>query len=337
MAGAFEDAVAAHRAGDFEAAERGYLPFAHHPIALHNLATLYNAAGRFAEAEAAFRQVLNAKPDFAASEHSLAMLWLGGGDYAKGWPAYEARRRVPGAYLPPAPDLPEWRGENLRGKRLRVYGEQGFGDQIQLSRLFPALAAQGAEVSFVCSPILQPLFRRLDVAVFAGAAGAEFPDADYWILIGSLPWRLGLEADGIPPPTDLRLPLTAGGGTGVVARGRPTHVNDANRSLDLSAAARLLALGRELSPEATGARDFLETARIVAGLDRVISVDTAIAHLAATLGKPTWILLPARGVDWRWGRSGPSSAWYPSARLFRQAIHGDWSPVLTEIEALVSA
>ncbi|MCI3134150.1 glycosyltransferase family 9 protein [Phenylobacterium aquaticum] len=333
MAGAFEEAVAAHRAGDFETAERGYRAFAHHPVALHNLAVLYNAAGRFAEAEAAFRKVLKAKPDFAASEHSLAMLWLGAGRYAQGWPAYEGPPAVPGAYLPPAPDLPEWRGEDLRGKRLRVYGEQGFGDQIQLSRLFPALTQLGAEVSFVCSPILETLFAPLGITVVGGREGVALPEADCWTLIGSLPWRLDLREATIPPPTDLRVPLGAGGGTGVVVRGRPTHANDANRSLNAEDAARLLALGRDLSPEATGAMDFLETARIVAGLDRVISVDTAIAHLAATLGKPTWILLPARGVDWRWGRQGEGSVWYPTVRLFRQPAHGDWSAVLGEIEA----
>jgi ADP-heptose:LPS heptosyltransferase len=103
-----------------------------------------------------------------------------------------------------------------------------------------------------------------------------------------------------------------------------------------AAAARLRALGRDLSPEATGARDFQETADIIAGLDLVISVDTAIAHLAASLGKPTWILLAQVGTDWRYERGRDECRWYPSGRLFRQPMAGDWDSVLSAVEAALA-
>jgi ADP-heptose:LPS heptosyltransferase len=104
-------------------------------------------------------------------------------------------------------------------------------------------------------------------------------------------------------------------------------------------AERLLALPGAVSlhPDDTGARDFAETAEIVRGLARVVSVDTAVAHLAAAMGKPTWILLPAVGTDWRWLRDRRDSPWYPSAELFRQQRPGEWEPLLAEIERRLAA
>jgi hypothetical protein len=126
------------------------------------------------------------------------------------------------------------------------------------------------------------------------------------------------------------MPLSVGDGVGVVPVGSPTHANDRNRSLPPDAAARLLRLGRDLRPEATGARDFLETAEIVARLDLVITVDTAVAHLAGAIGKPCVVLLADPG-EWRWG-SGERSPWYPEFTLFRQPEPGNWAVVLDRLE-----
>ncbi|MBS0331803.1 MAG: hypothetical protein JSS35_03470, partial [Proteobacteria bacterium] len=153
----------------------------------------------------------------------------------------------------------------------------------------------------------------------------------------------GLSLEQIPKAPYLRPPAGApaeGGGVGVLTRGRPEHPNDANRSLGPEAAARLLALpgARSLHPDDTGAADFADTAALIAPLDLVISVDTAVAHLAAAMGKPTWILLPAFMNDWRWMEARSDSPWYPTARLFRQpAMDSGWSPVLDDVEAAFAA
>lgn len=119
---------------------------------------------------------------------------------------------------------------------------------------------------------------------------------------------------------------------GVCWKGNKEHANDANRSLDPRSARRLRRLGMSLLPEHTGAWDFQDTADIIAGLDLVITVDTSVAHLAASLGKPTWILLPFVETDWRWMKGRTDSPWYPSATLYRQPAPGDWASVLDRIE-----
>ena len=334
----FAEAFAAHQKGDLAQAERGYRGLIRSkPLeAQHNLGLVLGQAGRFRDAEAAFRAALAAS-DNARSRYALADLVLADGRYAEGWPLWEARRDLPDLRIPrPDAAYPEWRGEDLAGKRLLVMGEQGLGDSIMFSRYFAPLKARGAEIVFVCPPELHRLMARLGVEV-AGAgeqADARAIAADYWVLTGSLPVRLETTLETIPPPAAFAgLPQGSGGGVGVVARGAPLHRNDHNRSLPPRLAQRLLKHGRDLTPEATGAKDFEDTARIVADLDLVIAVDTSVAHLAGSMGKPVWVLLPARDTDWRWLRGRDDSPWYPSARLFRQRVSGDWEPVLRRVEA----
>ncbi|MGA0604941.1 hypothetical protein ACO2Q0_02990 [Phenylobacterium sp. VNQ135] len=126
---------------------------------------------------------------------------------------------------------------------------------------------------------------------------------------------------------------------GVMCTGNPAHGNDSNRSLPATAARRLLDIrgAINLAPEVSGASDFLDTAEIVAGLDCVITVDTSVAHLAGTIGKPTFVLLPSVGVDWRWMRGRSDSPWYPSVTLVRQAEGESWNSVLDRAIALAEA
>lgn len=330
----FDRARAARGAGDIAGAEALLREaMAEEPAkAANELGTLLFALGRDAEAEALFVEAMTAAPQWAKPRFNLGLVRLALGDYEPGWALHEARRHVPesGTRELPLP-FPEWRGEPLAGKRVVVLGEQGFGDQIMFARFLPMLRGAGAEVRYFCGAEVAPLFE---------GATSELSDEeawDHWILAMSLPDRFGTRLDNLPPPLAPDVKVTTGGGIGVMARGRPEHGNDANRSLDPASAARLLALGRDLSPAATGAKDFLETARIVAGLDLVISVDTAVAHLAASMGQRTWVLLPSVGADWRWLRDRTDSPWYPSAVLFRQAAGGGWSGVLDAVEAAVEA
>lgn len=337
----FKEANAAHLAGDWAEAERRYraLTELKPSWAYHNLGVVYVATGRLDKAEAALRAAMAADPAQPATKHSLGMLLLSLGRYAEGWPLYEARREVAALRINrPNPPYPEWRGEDLAGRRLLVVTEQGLGDQIQYARFLPQLVARGAQVTFACAPSLAPLFDGLGATLAPVTEGFALPDADYWTMMMSLPLRLGLtleQVSGAPYLAARGAP--AAGGVGVVTRGAASHANDRFRSLDPTSAAELLALGRDLAPEATGAKDFLDTARIVAGLDLVISIDTSVAHLAGAMGKPVWILLSAVETDWRWLRGREDSPWYRSARLYRQAAAGDWAPVMRRVAADLAA
>jgi len=325
-------ALAAHRAGDLRTAEAIYLTILDNRSAAYNLAIIYGARGRHADAEALLSPLVEADPGWAPACNALSKQLLMQGRYAQAWPLHEGRRSDPAI---PRLSLPEWIGDDLAGRHILVMGEQGFGDQIMFARFLEPLRARAGRVSLVIGTALASLLAHPEMDVVAARADARMPQSDCWTLICSLPGLMGVTLETLPPPVRLDVTLGAGGGIGVVTRGRPSHYNDAHRSLDPAAASRLLALGRDLAPEATGARDFRETAEIVAGLDLVISVDTAIAHLAASLGKPTWILLPAFGADWRWMTARSDSPWYPSARLFRQQAPGDWSSVLDRVEQVL--
>lgn len=294
-------------------------------------------SGELAAAESDLRAALSLAPNDPRIRVLLGEVLLSLGRYSEAWPFTEARLDVPelGSSRPPLEE-PEWRGEALDGKRLLIVGEQGAGDQIMYARFAPVLQAQGADVSVLCLPSLARLFAgSLGVRVFAMSGRVDLPDPDLWVLSASLPARLGVTPETIPPSPYLSAPSrVVGAQLGVMTRGNPRHPNDAWRSLPEDQAGRLLALpgAIDLSTTATGAADFLDTAQIIAGLDLVISVDTSVAHLAGALGKPVWILLPAFGNDWRWMEGRADSPWYPTARLFRQSRPHTWSDVVDKVE-----
>ena len=139
-------------------------------------------------------------------------------------------------------------------------------------------------------------------------------------------------------PADRRAAWTDWSGVGLVWKASPTGFNARNKGLPDDLARRLLDAGaRSLHPEDTGVKDFADTAAIVEQLDLVISIDTSVAHLAGAMGKPVWTLLPRLHTDWRWMTGRTDSPWYPSARLYRQAVPGDWDAALAEVEADVRA
>jgi len=324
----FEQAFAAHQAGDFATAELGYRGFAT-TQAFHNLGTVYKQTDRLAEAEAVFRKLLAQRPGFVGSQHSLSMVLLAQRRYAEAWPLYEARRAVLNM-ADPLCDYPEWRGEPLAGKHMVLVGEQGLGDHLMFARWIPALRAQGARITVACDPTsLGRVYEACGAAVHPRTrASQRLPDADVWAFIGSLPLKLG----AVPPAAAayLDLPRRGGAGVGVFTHGNPANTVDRFRSLDEASAAALLALGRDLAPAATGARDLMDTAEIIAGLDLVITVETSVANLAGSLGAPCWVLLPRVAMDWRWN-DGCHSDWYPDAKLYRQETAGDWGPVLDAV------
>lgn len=326
-------ATAAHQAGQWAQAERLYRALQQgrpsSPTAL-NLGLVLEDQRRWADAEAVYRDMLRREPNDPVMRRQLAFLLLRLGRYAEGWPYYEARYDKPGDRRRPNLSFPEWQGEPVNS--LVIWPEQGLGDQIQYIRYVKPLMDRGVLVTVVCTPALQRLFAPLGCEIIVAEGRVDIPARDAWVLSASLPLRMGTTLETIPPAP--YLPGAEGGqGVGLAVRGAAIHPDDANRSIPEDMAAALAALPgvRRLEQDATGARDLAETAEIIRGLETVITVDTALAHVAGAMGKPTWLMLPYKG-DWRWLTDRTDSPWYPSIRIFRQPAPGDWTSVVADIQ-----
>jgi tetratricopeptide (TPR) repeat protein len=342
-------AGAARAAGDLATAERLYAEavarFPGEPEPHHHLAGVYRTQGRLDLAEAEYRRTLALAPGAPTTQRAFAVLLLAQGRYPEGFALLEARHELAGMKKPDLP-FPEWRGEDVAGKRLLIWPEQGYGDQIQFARFAKVLKERGAEVTLLCHPeLVRLLAASLGVQVLAAVGAVEFPDPDYWVMQGSLAARLGVTVEAVPNAPYLRAtevwpPLGPGFKAGLKTTGNPGHSNDAHRSLPPDQARRLRELPArivELDPAATGARDFADTAAIIDQLDLVISVDTSVAHLAGAMGKPVWVLIPAVEPDWRWLLKRTDSPWYPSMRLYRQRPAEAWEAVIDRVAADLAA
>ncbi len=333
-----------------------------HPQILTNRGHALRRLDRPEQALVDFAAALAAAGEFAEAHFEAAMTRLTLGDFARGWKQYEWRWKT-GAFARHRRSFrqPLWLGhEPIAGKTILLHAEQGFGDTIQFIRYAPLLAGQGANVICEVQPELMPLLSQLDdVSVIA--KGEALPAFDLHCPLLSLPLAFGTRLETIPanvpylaPRADRvahwreRLPPD-GPRAGFVWSGSPTHKNDANRSIALKQLAslfeapplRCLSLQTELRaadretlrelPElmhlGDKIGDFADTAAIISLLDVVISVDTAVAHLAGALGKPVVILLP-HAADFRWMRQRADTPWYPSAKLLRQPAFGDWASVI---------
>lgn len=299
------------------------------------------------------------------------------GDFKRGFEDYESRlttseNKQPMFGLPPEK---RWQGESLEGKTIVAWCEQGFGDTIQFLRFLPALVALGARVQLVIQTGLEPLIAIPGVEVLPG--GTNLDNYDYWTALMSLPLMLGVtREDEFPDPWFPEVPEdrlvaaakwldtlreTLDGETktlvGVCWSGYFKHKNDEHRSIPFKMFSRLfdvpnhvfvsLQQVRQEDDAAVAAignklihpkiNDWSDTAALTLFLDRVITVDSAVAHLAGSVGTPTTVLIPAFCTDWRWGIERSDTAWYPNMVLWRQQKIGDWAGPISRIRHVIDA
>jgi tetratricopeptide (TPR) repeat protein len=345
-----------------------------HVPALSNRGGALCALGRFDEALASYDKARAIQPDFADCRFNRALLLLLlRGASAEGWREYEWRRRLP-SWVPRHFTTPEWHGEDLRGKRLLLYAEQGLGDTLQFARFAPRLAEHGAAIVLEVQPSLARLMAGIPGVARIVRQGEPLPAIDCHLPLMSVPLVLGLDEARIPSEVPyLRAEPTRVAAwaahlpdgefrIGIAWQGNPRRKIDRGRSIPLATLAPLAAipgvrlvslqkhagveqlaelpLGMQVAtlgpPFDSGPDGFLDTASVMMHLDLVLTSDNTIAHLAGALGRPVWVML--KDVpDWRWMLDRPDTPWYPTARLFRQTRRDDWDEVIARATAGVAA
>ncbi|MBF0346404.1 MAG: tetratricopeptide repeat protein [Magnetococcales bacterium] len=329
-----------------------------HPEVHANMGALYLEQGQWDQALDWFNRVLAIRPDHPEGHLGLGLYHLTQGALEPGWQHYEWRWRTRG-FIHHGHRQPPWQGEPLPGKNLLLHCEQGYGDSIQFIRYVPLVKkATGAKVVVFAPPPLFRLFATVAGIDHLSTHLDQLPACDAQVPLLSLPYLLGTTLATIPASIPYmgadpslipfyrdHLRSMPGFKIGIAWRGNPKHKNDYQRSMNPSflrplcsvAGCCLVNLQKDPTPAEQAVfagcdhfidlsgmlHDFADTAAVVANLDLVIAVDTAIIHLAGAMGKKAWLLLPRVG-DWRWLRQREDSPWYPGLRLIRQLTPGQW-------------
>jgi hypothetical protein len=335
-----------------------------------NLAICLANRGEMDQALAEFKKAIELDPNNVCAHDGLGLTLLMMGDLQNGWREQEWRWLKhdfpPNRY----PNATHWHGEDLAGKTLALYVEQGYGDVIQFCRYVPLLADRGARVYMESVEALGQLMQRS----LPGLAGMfpvnQPPPHDFLCPLMSVPMWYGTTLETVPAPVGYLKPdpreveiwrgffsTDPSLKVGIAWAGRPTHKNDLNRSTTLAAFAPLAAVpdvtfyslqkgqqaeqaaqppaGMRIIDLSSRLTDFEVTTAVISNLDLVIAVDTVVIHIAAALGKPAWPILPFC-PDWRWLLGRSDSPWYPTMRLFRQPRRGDWTPAIREVAAALA-
>jgi tetratricopeptide (TPR) repeat protein len=315
---------------------------------------------------ASYNQAIAIKPDYAEAYWNKSLALLLGGDYINGWQFYEWRwQRDVFATLKRDFPQPLWLGTpSLLNKSILLHGEQGFGDTIQFFRYAKLVSDLGAQVILEVQKPLITLLTDLDGVALLTSKGEKLPEFDFQCPLMSLPLAFKTTIDTIPTRNpyifsklakvamwEAKLGNRIRPRIGIVWSGNLKHKNDHNRSISLKQLllylpdnCQYVSLQKGLSLDdgkvlhanphilnfAHELRDFSDTAALTDLLDCIVSVDTSVAHLAAALGKKTWILLP-NDPDWRWLLEREDSPWYPTVKLYRQPVPGDWFTVLSRV------
>jgi Flp pilus assembly protein TadD len=331
--------------------------------------TTLQALKRLNEALASYDKTIALKPDYADGYRNRALVRLLMGRYREGWSDYEWRWGAKGS---PSRRLdinvPTWQGEDLTGRHLLVFSEQGLGDVIQFVRYLPLLTKPEGKITFLVPAKLTRLLRPSIQAVEIIGGLNEAHHLDLQVALLSLPYRFDTELSSIPnkvpylkaePELEARWSARIGAHgfkIGIAWQGNPSGTIDEGRSVPLQdfvplsriPGVRLISLQKHVGLDQladlpkdveietldddfdSGLDAFIDTAAVMTNLDLVITADTAIAHLAGALGRPTWVALK-HVPDWRWLLDREDCPWYPTARLFRQSRRDDWASVFARI------
>lgn len=327
-----------------------------------SLAEALDRAGRSRDALACLTEVVRCTPNHVVARWNRSLLLLRGGDLRAGLSDFEWRWRLPD-HRPRRWGRPPWDGQPQREATVLIHAEQGLGDTLMYTRWLAAVAARAGHVVLECQPSLTRLMARAFPAMTVVGRGDPLPAFDRHAPLMSVPYLLGVTAprDHAAPVPYVRGEPRQGWAeqgmdwprVGLVWQGGPGMTAAASlRSIPFAALAPLWAVRPvawfslqvgaaaadvaeapvPITPLAPRIHDFADTADLMAGLDLVVTIDTAVAHLAGAMGVPTWILLKA-AADWRWFLDRADSPWYPSATLIRQDRPGDWAPVISAVAA----
>jgi tetratricopeptide (TPR) repeat protein len=334
----------------------------------NNLGNCYLKSNRIAQAQNHFLETLAINASHKEAPWNLGFASLLMGDYARGWSGYE-HRLSQHEIASKNWSLPRWSGIPKPGARILVHSEQGLGDTIQFARYLHLLRDCGMKVDVFCQPPLTSLLASIHGLASCTSNWAELTSnytesqpGDCEVPFPSLSYHFKTRLENIPNQVPylfvdpvkrenwrqlFAAKATTSKRIGIVWQGNPKHRNDHNRSIPVGALGDLLetpgfqfvGLQKDVAhirvPDhifdiSALLSDFSETAAAIEQLDLVITVDTAVAHLAGAIGRPVWTLLPY-APDWRWLLHREDSPWYPSMRLFRQPITGDWSSVVQAV------
>ncbi|WP_240655536.1 glycosyl transferase family 8 [Paraburkholderia phosphatilytica] len=359
--------LASGRYEEAEAIVRPFLASGSGPLVLWKLLTAtLRPQGRIAETRRIQEMLVEHAPGDFPTRFDLSETLLLLGEFERGWREYHYRYSLAHTVsIERKVQRPRWDGRAMPGKTLLIHDEQGYGDTFQFMRMVQwAKAKSGARVVFEINAETLSIAQRIAGYDDLIVRGSLPPAFDMHCELMSLPMALGLRLDDLPGPIPyltpdpqrlerwrqrlaaLPRPLVA-----LVWAGRPTHHNDANRSLSLAQLAPLAQQGVSFvaiqkGPAAAQAdsppdgmamlslsneiADFEDTAAILSSVDLLISVDSSPVHLAGALGRPAWVMLP-KVPDWRWMLEREDTPWYPQMRLFRQEQRADWSGVVARM------
>jgi len=340
--------------------------------AWNNYGNVLRECGQPARSIPFLQHALILNPTDPTTQINLAVAWLAMGDYTKGWQQYESRWNYEHlAGTEPKYTQPRWKGKDLKGKTILVQGEQGHGDNIQFCRFLYNLHIQGATVKLKVTDLLIPLLQSSPVIKQIMSYDTDAGEFDYWIPIMSLPTVLGVTIDNLAKPINylsadatkqqewlqlmgpkkrMRIGFAWSGRSDAwlnehkglpfeemlnMIKANPIH-EWINLQIDATPEENAQLAAANVSCYPGTISSFADTAALVMAMDVVISVDTAIAHLAGSLGRPVWIPLSWFACDWRWLTNRDNSPWYPTARLFRQPTQNDWQSVTKKISQYLS-